>query len=264
MRINPQSLSWNSVDDGYFFDHYEIYRNGSLLRTTYSTSFTDTITETANYYVAAVDRYGVKASSNTVTVTPKEDEIPPEAIITQHNLSVRPDEQIKFDGTLSTDNVGITAYTWDFGDNTATASGSTASHAYSDEGSYTVTLTVTDAEGNAGTAQTTVTVAKALRQVEFTTLYLAANAETPVPIGNTDITIVSTETEDAEEILLRTDANGQATTSLKTGHYTLSAISGAATLSGYVLYVEEAEETDPPQQEELVLTRKRSGGLTVR
>ena len=254
-------LSWNSVDDGYFFDHYEIYRDDSLLRTTYSTSFTDTITETANYYVAAVDRYGVKASSNTVTVTPKEDEIPPEAIITQHNLSVRPDEQITFDGTLSTDNVGITAYTWDFGDG-ETASGSTASHAYSEEGTYTVTLTVTDAEGNAGTAQTSVAVAKALRQVEFTTLYLAANAETPVPIGNTDITIVSTETEDAEEILLRTDANGQAATSLKTGHYTVSAISGAATLSGYVLYVEEAEETDPPQQEELVLTRKRSGGLT--
>ncbi|HEY3834026.1 MAG TPA: PKD domain-containing protein [Acidimicrobiia bacterium] len=48
----------------------------------------------------------------------------------------------------------ITSYSWDFGDGSPTASGSTASHSYSAANSYTVTLTVTDSEGDtAATSQ---------------------------------------------------------------------------------------------------------------
>ncbi|HEX8152635.1 MAG TPA: PKD domain-containing protein, partial [Thermoanaerobaculia bacterium] len=48
-----------------------------------------------------------------------------------------------FDGSSSTDDVGLAAYAWDFGDGT-TATGVNASRTYSTAGSRTVTLTVTD------------------------------------------------------------------------------------------------------------------------
>lgn len=63
-----------------------------------------------------------------------------------------------FDGGGSSDAEGaLVAYSWNFGDG-ASASGMTAAHSYSSEGSYSVTLTVTDAAGNTGTAARTVTV----------------------------------------------------------------------------------------------------------
>lgn len=53
----------------------------------------------------------------------------------------------KFDASASTDNYDIKSYKWDFGDGISGV-GNTASHTYSDSGSYTVTLTVTDESGN--------------------------------------------------------------------------------------------------------------------
>ena len=52
----------------------------------------------------------------------------------------------------------VLTYAWDFGD-TATAGGASTVHAFADEGTYTVTLTVTDGNGGSTTATRTVTVA---------------------------------------------------------------------------------------------------------
>src|SRR6266545_2043322 len=62
-----------------------------------------------------------------------------------------------FDGSASSDNVGVTSYAWDFGDGT-TATTATASHVYARPGAYAATLTVTDAAGNSATSSFTVTV----------------------------------------------------------------------------------------------------------
>jgi PKD repeat protein len=67
-------------------------------------------------------------------------------------------EQVQFDGSGSTDNIGITSYSWDFGDGSEDTTGETASHVYSTVDSYTVTLTVRDAEGLTDTDTLTVTV----------------------------------------------------------------------------------------------------------
>ena len=56
-----------------------------------------------------------------------------------------------FDGTSSTDDNGVSSWSWDFGDGSAPASGSTVTHTFS-RGTWTVVLTVTDAEGVTDTA----------------------------------------------------------------------------------------------------------------
>jgi len=65
---------------------------------------------------------------------------------------------ITFDGSGSYDiDDGIASYDWDFGDG-STGVGAIVTHAYDAEGTYTVTLTVTDVGGSTGTDTTIVTV----------------------------------------------------------------------------------------------------------
>ncbi|GAB3875011.1 hypothetical protein GCM10029964_018000 [Kibdelosporangium lantanae] len=60
-----------------------------------------------------------------------------------------------FSGTTSGP---VTAYSWDFGDNTPAVSGVTANHTYARKGTYTARLTTTDSEGvhNSGIVQVVV------------------------------------------------------------------------------------------------------------
>jgi PKD repeat protein len=62
-----------------------------------------------------------------------------------------------FNGTGSTDDVGITSYAWTFGDG-GTGTGATPQHSYAAAGTYTVTLTVTDGGGLTNSVSHSVTV----------------------------------------------------------------------------------------------------------
>jgi subtilisin family serine protease len=65
-----------------------------------------------------------------------------------------------FDASASTDDVGITGYSWNFGDGTSAITGSSAvvNHSYSATKTYSVTLSVTDGKGQSATAQLKITV----------------------------------------------------------------------------------------------------------
>jgi hypothetical protein len=69
---------------------------------------------------------------------------------------------ITFDGSASSDNVGIVSYAWAFTDVTAKILvGSNPSYTFSAPGAYTITLTVTDAAGNEASDTVVVTVSEA-------------------------------------------------------------------------------------------------------
>jgi PKD repeat protein len=72
------------------------------------------------------------------------------ASCTQQNCS--------FNGGSSTDDHGISHYAWTFGDGGGASDLSAPSHGYAASGTYQVTLTVTDAAGQTGTATHSVTV----------------------------------------------------------------------------------------------------------
>jgi immune inhibitor A len=85
---------------------------------------------------------------------------PPTALIQVKPASGNTSANFKFDASLSTDDSTPReqlTYAWDFGDG-ATATGSSVRHKFTVAGSYTVTLTVTDADGLAGTETRVVQV----------------------------------------------------------------------------------------------------------
>lgn len=82
----------------------------------------------------------------------------PEAIASVSSTTVEAGESLSFRAAASFDPDGnITSYDWGFGDGNM-ASGVAVFHAYSNVGTYTVTLTVTDNEGLSDTAEVIVNV----------------------------------------------------------------------------------------------------------
>jgi len=66
---------------------------------------------------------------------------------------------VSFDGSTSSDPDGdALTYSWDFGDHSPAATGATQTHTYADNGTYSVTLTVSDGKASS-TATTTATIA---------------------------------------------------------------------------------------------------------
>lgn len=65
---------------------------------------------------------------------------------------------VSVNASNSTDDNGITLYTWNWNDGTSTSNGVTATHTYANAGTYTITLTVTDASGLTNSITATVTV----------------------------------------------------------------------------------------------------------
>ncbi len=84
--------------------------------------------------------------------------VPPQASFTYSPQRGRAPLEVTFDGSASTDPEGaIAAYAWSLGDGD-TAEGPRVNHLYDSPGSYTVTLTVTDAEGAPATVTAVVVV----------------------------------------------------------------------------------------------------------
>ncbi|MCP8305048.1 MAG: S8 family serine peptidase, partial [archaeon] len=117
---------------------------------------------TIPYYITARDAAGNEGRDPTIeySITVSDNDAPiADAVCSDQTVMVG--ETVYFYGSASSDNIGVTNYSWDFGDFSAIATGVTVSHEYSNVGTYTVTLTVSDAAGNAASDTLTVTVGEA-------------------------------------------------------------------------------------------------------
>lgn len=201
------SLLWtmeNDTDVAY----YKIYRSnlGSFeyVHKTAKKEYVDTdlAAKKYTYYVVAVDKYGNNKTSEYVDVTPHNVDGKEPVAYAGADIVAFENENVSFDGTASTDNVGVVAYRWDFGDGTSSESGVTV-HSYDEVGTYDALLTVYDEAGNIGTATKRITVLDSDNLSAELTVTTSSN----VPIKGV---MVYYELDDGSKSTIYTDKNGKA------------------------------------------------------
>ena len=100
-----------------------------------------------------------KSATATITVSTEPDTTPEPNSAPSANFSFEAEGlSVRFDAATSSDSDGsITSYAWDFGDGEA-GEGVQPEHSYAEAGTYMVTLTVTDNEGQSAQVETSLEV----------------------------------------------------------------------------------------------------------
>jgi len=114
-------------------------------------TYTVTLTVTDNFAATGTD---------TATVTVTRVNRPPVASFTVSPTDPTPGSVVQLNASASTDPDGdpIVEYAWDLGDGSPVLYGVNQTHAFATEGTYVVTLTVTDSQGDTGTTTRNVVV----------------------------------------------------------------------------------------------------------
>ena len=190
-------------------------------------TFIDTITANAShtytYKVVAVDKLG---NNNTYTqdviYTYVRVNAAPTAVM---NIPAYMEVNVEqyFDAAASTDDGTIVSYHWSFGDNTSSNDAKTVKR-YSEAGTYTVTLTVTDEEGLETSAVKTVTVKE---RSELGILNVKVVDDNYNVLPNAKV-IVDKGAE--TECVVSTNGTGIATVQLPTGNHVVAAYLDASHL----------------------------------
>jgi PKD repeat protein len=175
----------------------------AVLKTSHEVVLSDLTPETTYHYrVVATDAAGNSSSSADQTfTTPASTNTAPTASMTLTPQTGEAPLAVSFDGSGSIDAEGpIASYAWDFGDG-ATGTGATVSHTYQSAGTYTATLTVTDAAGSTGQATATIDVTAppltaAMQSDDFSATGLNGALWTVVdPVGDGTVTTNGTQLE---------------------------------------------------------------------
>ena len=159
---NDGWMSWNiSCNNGQYNQSSEDTNGTKTLHLTnlaYSTTYTINVNAT-DWHLWTEQTFTFTTKNKPQEKKPAQNQ--PPVARSGGSYAGHPNERITFNGENSYDPDGyITSYSWSFGDG-ATAQGEIVSHTYTSQGSYTVTLVVTDDKGKTDSSQSTVVIVKA-------------------------------------------------------------------------------------------------------
>lgn len=168
---------------------------------TSQTDHTFTAAGTYTTTLTITDNLGHITAAN-VTVTVNEiiaENIAPTAVIGSSTSMGEAPFTVSFDGTGSYDTDGsISAYLWNFGDGSQTATTATTSHSYTVAGTYSASLTVTDNLGATSTITTPVIITNPVVENQAPTASLTTSiTEGTIPLEVAFDGSTSTDPEDS-------------------------------------------------------------------
>lgn len=145
------------------------------------------------------------------------------AAFTPNSTETEPGEAVAFDASDSTGEGGIASYEWDWnGDDSVDDCGEVVTHTFANPGTYTVGLTVTDADGNTDRTSRSINVGATPPTIDSTTLtdgdddlvtsgdLVTVSATIESGSSDIDTVIADAGTFDAGEVNL-TDGSGDGT-----------------------------------------------------
>lgn len=282
-RLNGSAveITWSQGADSADLNGYYIYRSNGGGWTRIGTrgarvdgmyTFTDQLNSsgTYTYKVTAIDMIGNQAEfiSNAVNY-----EKPVEQLLIADFVTDRQQQQgveHLFDASESyCSNGSIVSYLFDFGDGT-TSDKVRAIHAYQELGTYTVTLTVTDAEGN--TASTSMTV-EVRERASLAKLEVTVVDDRGVPVSGAPVYF---DMDSAEPVIKYADANGRVTFTNAAGTYIVGAymdgylpvtkqviLSGSTTRTVELIMVEQPIVTGEFEVKRMTLEEIIAAGIDV-
>jgi PKD repeat protein len=176
--INGHTLTGQTVE--YTFNEAGTY----TVELTVTDSEFNTATDTATVYIAGLDELVAKAGGPYDTIAA---------------------EPIYLTGGASGGQAPY-SYSWNFGDGSAPVTAQNPLHVFEAEGTYTVTLTVTDSVGTVDEATTTVTVSEAQDQPEI--INVKGGLGLKATVISTDLPVDWTITIDGNYVFGRTTTSG--------------------------------------------------------
>lgn len=143
-----------STDDDFLTDYAWNFDDGA---TATGKTHTHTYTQPGVYQVNLTVRDTSGLTDTATQVVSVGRPQAPNAVMACSPTTTPVGERVTCTATTSNDDAAITAYEWDFGDDSG-GRGMSEVHTYDDPGVYPITLTVTDVDGRTDTTRTTIAV----------------------------------------------------------------------------------------------------------
>jgi chitodextrinase len=242
------SLAWDASTDNVGVAGYVVFRDGTQIATTTTTSYADTALAAATTYaytVLAYDEAG-NLSTQSGAASATTDQAPDQqAPTTPANLTATPDSssQISLAWDASTDNVGVTGYQI-FRDGTQTATTTTTS--YTDTGltaatTYSYTVLAYDAAGNLSTQSSAASATTPSDQTPDQQAPTTPANLTATPVSSSQVTLAwSASTDNVGVAGYRVFRDGTQIATTTTTSYADTGLTAATTYAYTVLAYDAA------------------------
>ena len=169
----PLTYAWNFGDGGT--------ATGAL-----NPTYTYKSAGTYNAQLTVTDALGIPAMS-TVTVTVNNNSTSAPTVSAGSPYTVNAESSLTFSQATETGGTAPFAYAWSFGDGTTQSGSLNPSHTYPNPGSYTATVTVTDANKLTSSSSVAVTVNDVAPTVSFTDSPAVAGSPVSFTASATDV-----------------------------------------------------------------------------